>query len=130
MNFFHIKVQNLGEVTRAFTTFERNVKPSGRLGTMVNQIVTSSYRFANQITHVMTGTLKGAQSYNIKRGFSQVEGKIFINRVDINPLNHAPAYKYALVEHDRGGTHAFYYQTFFNKTIPLTQRLLPTLLNR
>ena len=80
------------------------------------------HRYAINITHVQTGTLKrshvvdfaagGVQTFRF--GFPIVDkaiGRIYINPAARNPVTGAMPVDYGPMEHRKGGSHAFYKRT-------------------
>lgn len=86
------------------------LKPSGAAGEAVRWGTTEAHRHTVAITHVDTGTLRAAHRMTIEeRG--KVRGRIFIDRSARNPRTGQRPAVYGVVEHRRGGTHAFYGHT-------------------
>lgn len=75
----------------------------------VVRIITGDVReFAAGVSHVQTGALKSA---HIMKFYAPATGEVSIDPSVINPLGERP-FDYGPVEHARGGSHAFYEQTF------------------
>lgn len=98
-----------GDLAQARSAVERATRvarPDGKMGQAVMFATVELHRYAVSVTHVDTGTLRGAQRMTVSAG----RGKIFVGS-DINPRSHRPASRYAVYEHGRGGDHAFYERT-------------------
>lgn len=83
-------------------------KPSGPLDQAVQGATEEANRYAQAITHVITGTLKKSHRIYRKSAFRR---EIRPDPAVINPMSGIPAAKYAPIEHARGGSHAFYART-------------------
>lgn len=100
-------IEGLQELQRANEAMIAELQPSGALGRAVKYATTEGHRYAIQITHVDTGTLKAAHRMEV----SNVQGRIFIDPSATNPRSGQPVGRYGPIEHDRGGEHAFYQRT-------------------
>lgn len=82
-------------------------KPSGALGTAVQQATVSLHRYAVGVTHVDTGSLRASQHLTVAR----TRGEIYLSPGARNPRSGNRPAEYGVYEHKRGGTHAFYERT-------------------
>lgn len=82
------------------------LKPSGALGRMVKDATLRAHRYVASITHVDTGALKASHRIEV----SGARGQIYIDPSAVRSDGGRPAV-YGLVEHARGGAHAFYART-------------------
>lgn len=82
------------------------LKPQGAFGQAVKYITVGLHRHAVQITHVITGALRGSHRMSV----SGTRGTISIDPSSVRPGGAKP-YTYGPVEHARGGSHAFYDRT-------------------
>ena len=83
------------------------VQPGGGLGRLVTFVTAGLHRYALIIVHKISGGLAG--SLRIGR-VSDVVHRIFIDPASVNPLGDRPS-EYGIVEHARGGDHAFFERT-------------------
>ena len=98
------------------------ISPAKGLAEGVKVATQLLHRYAINITHVQTGTLKrshladfgsgGVQTFRF--GFPIVDkaiGRIYINPAAKNPVTGQRPAEYGLLEHRKGGSHAFYKRT-------------------
>jgi len=86
------------------------VKPRGALGEAVRWGIAEGHRYAVSITHVDTGALRASHRTKFQEGRSWARGRMFIAADSVNPRGQRPSV-YGPIEHDRGGSHAFYERT-------------------
>jgi hypothetical protein len=91
-----------------------NLKPEGGFGKLLQQILVDLHRYAVSITHVITGTLRAAQTMELD--LDSLRGQIFLAEGAENPLTGQMAAGYGFIEEMRGGEHAFYDLTVDNET--------------
>ncbi len=80
------------------------LSPSGALGRAIKLGTVEAHRYAVAITHVDTGSLKASHRIELTND----RGRVFIDPAAVNPRRGRPVEDYAIWEHRRGGTHAFY----------------------
>ena len=68
----------------------------------------AAHRFAVASTHVDTGALQASHRMEYRQGWGGIQGKVFIDPNARNPRSRALTSQYGVVEHNRGGSHAFY----------------------
>jgi hypothetical protein len=83
------------------------LKPAGAMGRAVQYATATLQRYAIGITHVDTGSLRASHRMSI----SGTRGTIYIDPGSTNPRSGNKPSIYGLVEHARGGSHAFYGRT-------------------
>lgn len=85
------------------------LRPRSVFGEAIKGAMIEAHRYAVQITHVISGALKASHRMEMKRG---LQGRIFVDPNSPPPRNNGtkPA-EYAVYEHARGGSHAFYGRT-------------------
>ena len=76
----------------------------GALGRAIKFGTIEAHRYAVAITHVDTGSLKASHRMTV----SGTRGVIAIDEGATNPRRGRPVADYAIWEHRRGGSHAFY----------------------
>lgn len=91
-----------GAVERAIKV----AKPEGRMGQAITFATTEAHRYAANVVHVDTGTLRSALTLRV----SGSHGTVGVGPT-INPKSHRPANRYAPFEEGRGGSHAFFERT-------------------
>lgn len=94
------------------------MKPSGGLGRAVKYATTEAHRYAVAITHVDTGALRASHRMEIEG----LRGIISIDPTAKNPRSKALTSEYGVVEHERGGQHAFYERTVKERGGKISQR--------
>jgi hypothetical protein len=105
MNAFTIQMRGIQEVQRANLQAIREMRPGGALSRGVQTGLVLAHQKAVIITHVRTGALRA--SHRIDFVAPQTRGYVFIDPASVNPEGEIPA-EYGIVEHNRGGSHAFY----------------------
>lgn len=89
------------------------------LGRTVLYAASDLHRYAVAITHVDTGALRASQRIRPGPG---ARAEIYIDPSSRNPrTGEAPA-RYGPAEHARGGSHAFYARTFYERIPDLAPR--------
>lgn len=117
-----IRLSGLEKLQRANQQILEAVDTKIGMHEAVKQATIMLQRYAIGITHVRTGTLKrshtmdfgagGVQSYRF--GIPIVDkavGRIYIDPNAVNPVTKERPSEYGLVEHAKGGSHAFYKRT-------------------
>jgi hypothetical protein len=84
------------------------LKPSGAMGRMIQQVSEELHRYTVSITHVITGALRASHRMELTNG--GLRGRIFIDESSTRPGGGRPA-EYGYYENERGGSHAFYDRT-------------------
>jgi len=84
------------------------LQPQGAMGEAIRFGSAAAHRYAVQITHVDTGTLRAAHRETLDLG--RLRAVIDVKPAR-NPRTGESARDYGKIEHDRGGTHAFYKRT-------------------
>lgn len=117
-----IEVRGAEALQRAILQTLEAVSPFGTLGEAAKQATLFLARYAKNVTHVDTGMLQASHIVEFQSGhlvsFTGIPfretavGRVFINPVTRNPVHGEPPADYGIVEHDRGGPHAFYEITF------------------
>ena len=113
------RLRGLEKLQAANAKLLAGISPSKGLAEGVKVATQLLHRYAINITHVRTGTLKrshiadyasgGVQTFRF--GFPIVDkavGRIFINPAARNPVTRQMPVDYGPKEHRRGGSHAFY----------------------
>lgn len=83
------------------------MQPNGALGRAVQFGTIEAHRYAVAITHVDTGALRASH----RMAVSGNHGRIYVDPTTVNPRTGERPAAYALEEHARGGSHAFYART-------------------
>jgi hypothetical protein len=80
------------------------LRPTGALGRAVQYGTIAAHRYALGLTHVDTGALKSSHRMEL----SGTRGRIYIDPSTSNPRTGQAPVEYGVIEHNRGGSHAFY----------------------
>ncbi len=88
------------------------LRPSGKLGQAVKDATVRLHRYATNITHVITGSLQSAHRMGYTETANSAIGEIYLAGDVTNSESGVLVSIYGPVEHDRGGSHAFYERTF------------------
>ncbi len=107
----HVRVKGMQRVQNALLQTARAVSPSQGLLFVVSQVGAEVLDFGRAATHVDTGTLSASHRIDTKGGAKSARATIFIDPTAINPVSGQRPAQYGVVEHARGGSHAFYEQT-------------------
>ena len=83
------------------------LQPGGSFGRAIQYATAQAHRYALIVTHVQTGALRGSHRMKV----SGTRGEIYIDPNSVNPKGAKPSI-YGPVEHNRGGTHAFYRRVY------------------
>lgn len=83
------------------------VKPTGYLGRGVKAMTLEAQRQAINVTHVDTSALKHSHRVQFKNTKSDAVGVVYVGAVT-NPKTGETTSNYGIIEHQRGGEHAFY----------------------
>jgi len=89
------------------------LKPSNALGRAVRWATTAVHRYVVRITHVDTSALRRSHQMSYRESHNKARGIVDINPYTRNPKHGIPPRKYGPVEHQRGGSHAFYERTYY-----------------
>lgn len=89
------------------------------LGRTVLYAAADLHRYAVAVTHVDTGALRASQRIRAGPG---ARAEIYIDPSSRNPRTGVPPARYGPVEHARGGSHAFYERTFYERIPDLAPR--------
>lgn len=101
-------IEGLQEAQRGNLKLIASLKPNGELDQAIRTGTIAAQRYAVIETHVDTGALKA--SHRIR--MSYLMGEVFIDPSARNPRTHQLTSQYGVVEHERGGEHAFYENTY------------------
>lgn len=102
-----VTIQGIQELQDAMLRTIAALQPEGEAGESVKYGTTELHRYAVAITHVWTGALRGSH----EMALSEMRGTISVNPGTTNPRTGERPIEYAVEEHERGGSHAFYYRT-------------------
>ena len=105
-------IEGLQRAQAANLKVMQQLMPSGFFGRMTYEVTTQVHRYAVAYTHVDIGALRASHRM-IVRG---LEGQVYIDPNATNPQTGAKTSIYGEVEHDRGGSHAFYQQVLDEKS--------------
>jgi hypothetical protein len=100
------KIIGIQEAQAAMLRGVAALKPGGAFGNMIREVTTRAHRYAASITHVDTGALRASHTAEV----SGLHGVIYIAPGATRSDGGRPA-EYGLIEHARGGAHAFYERT-------------------
>lgn len=120
--FLKIDVAGLRELQAANLQMLWAVNPRGGLGKAVRDATGFLFRYAVTITHVVTGTLQASHKVNYGAGRltttftgltlrQEAVGHIEIDPRARNPVTGQKPRDYGPLEHEKGGSHAFYKRT-------------------
>lgn len=84
-----------------------SLQPSGSMGMAVKAGTIMAHKSAVRKTHVKTGALRASHRIQL----SGLRGLIYIDPDSVNPKGGKPS-EYGLIEHARGGSHAFYRRVY------------------
>lgn len=119
----HTQIQGYWELQRARVQLLEAINPQGGLGQAVKEAALLLHRYAVDITHRHTGTLAASHMIDFASGGletnryhirfkSSAAALIYINPLTVNPYSGERPSEYGLLEHARGGSHAFYKRTY------------------
>ncbi len=94
-----IEIKGMKEKLRQFQALIGDLAASGGLQGIVAKATLRALRYATRVTHVVTGRLKNSHYPRVTSSTNVVYGSVSTNVA------------YAVYEHDRGGSHAFYQRT-------------------
>lgn len=100
-------IRGLQQAQAAMNRRIAELKPTGALGQAVQRAGLMIHRYVLGITHVDTGALRASHRVEI----NGTKGRIFIDPSARNPRTGAKPAIYGMIEHARGGKHAFYTRT-------------------
>jgi len=111
----------LQEAQRAMWRALAAVKPDGALGRAVHGAIQEFFTYKEQITHVDTGTYRGAETVQ----FSGLRGVLFTSPSAVNPRSggRRPV-EYQEYEERRGGSHAAWARTDAEASDPIMRRAI------
>lgn len=98
-------IKGLQEVQQGNLKVIKAVKPENGLGRWANYVTVSVHRYVVGITHVITGSLRASQRMAQE---GPAKYRIYIDPSAKNPMTGQYPSLYGLIEHNRGGAHAFY----------------------
>jgi hypothetical protein len=121
--FFRMQVRGIQKIQRANMQLLETANPRGGLGVAVKEATQMLQRYATVITHRVTGTLAASHLADFGSGGvfttftnipvkSRAIGRIYINPNVRNPISGEKPSIYGIVEHEKGGSHAFYKRTY------------------
>jgi len=100
------EIKGLQELQAANARVLAALKPSGAFGRCIQYVTLGAQRVAAAVSHVDTGAMRAAHiarlALNIGRGY------IYLNPAARNPRSGRAVAEYAVYEHNRGDSHAFY----------------------
>lgn len=99
-----LSITGIQEAQDANARWMAALKPGGALGRAVQYMTIEAQRRAIALTHVDTGSLRASH----RMQYAGLEGRVFIDPGATNPRSRGRTAVYGLVEHERGGEHAFY----------------------
>jgi len=82
------------------------LRPGGAVGRAIQHGTAAFHRHAVIYTHVITGSLRASHRMNIEA--KGMRGVISIDPRTVNPRSRQKPVEYGPIEHERGGSHAFY----------------------
>lgn len=106
-----VSIQGLQDAQHDNLKMIRALHPSSGLGEAVRYAATDLHRYSVAITHVDTGALRASHRINYSIYGLEAMAEIYIEPGASNPRGGRPAV-YGVVEHSRGGDHAFYERTY------------------
>jgi hypothetical protein len=86
------------------------VRPRGALGRAVQWGIAEAQRYAVVVTHVDSGALRASHRTSFQERRRWARGRMMIDASSVNPHGGRPSV-YGPIEHERGGSHAFYART-------------------
>lgn len=107
-----VRIRGMRRILRALDQAERAVRPSGGLGRATYEVGLEVLKHSRAITHVDTGALASSHRMRHQSLGAASRALIFIDPSAINPVSGQRPADYGLVEHARGGSHAFYERTY------------------
>lgn len=87
------------------------MRPTGAFGRAIKYGLTAAERYAISITHVDTGALRA--SHRIQ--YDGDSGMLYLDPHARNPRSGELTSVYGWYEHQRGGSHAFYARTYWER---------------
>ena len=119
----HPQIRGYWQLQAARVQLLEAISPRGGLGEAVKQATLFLHSYAVSITHVVSGTLASSHFIDFAGGGVETSrykirirnsaaGLIYINPLTINPFTGDKPSVYGLVEHRKGGSHAFYRRTY------------------
>lgn len=106
-----ISVSGFREALRALDQTREAVDSTRGLAWAVSEVGREMQAHARAITHIDTGALAASHRMITGGGGATARALIFIDPTALNPRGQRPA-EYGLIEHARGGSHAFYARTY------------------
>ncbi len=94
-----LEIKGLAETQARLKQLLQDTSERGGMEAVISKATFRAERYAAMVTHVLTGRLKNSLFPRIHTGLNEVYGVIGTNVV------------YAMVEHERGGEHAFFQRT-------------------
>ena len=99
-----LTIEGIQKAQNANLAHVRSLRPEGSFGDAVKTATILSQQSAVRKTHVLTGSLRG--SHRIK--LTGLRGTVYIDPNSVNPRSGGKPYDYGVIEHAKGGQHAFY----------------------
>ena len=100
-------IRGLQEAQRWNARAIANMKPGGQFGRDLQTIISQVERYEVTIAHVDTGAMKNS----IRMELKALEARTYIDPTARNPRTRAVVARYAEIEDNRGGSHAFAQRT-------------------
>jgi translation elongation factor EF-Tu-like GTPase len=100
----NVTIQGIQEIQDWNIRAVEAMQPRGAVGRAVKYGTAAMHRGAVAVTHVITGSLRGSHRMEV----SEERGIVYIDPGTVNPRTGAKPHEYGIVEHERGGSHAFY----------------------
>lgn len=102
-----MSIEGIQEVMARNNRRINDLRPEGAAGEAVRDAVIALHRYAVQITHVDTGSLRASHRMDV----NELEGMVYIDSGSVNPRTREKPSIYGVIENARGGEHAFYDRT-------------------
>lgn len=102
-----LSIKGLQEAQAANQRRIAMMKPHGEVQKAIKEATIGAQRYAIQITHVLTGSLRASHRMKVKG----LRGRIYIDPKAVNPRSNQRPAVYGYYENKRGGSHAFYDRT-------------------
>lgn len=96
---YRIDVKGLNEAVQSLQGLITGLEPSGELETIIAKATARAHRYSSSIVHVDTARLKNSLYPRVHSSKNNVYGIVGTNVA------------YALYEHERGGSHAYFQRT-------------------
>jgi hypothetical protein len=100
-------IRGIQEAQRKNLEIIQALKPNGALGRAVQYGTVQAHRYSVSITHVDTGALRASERVRVYG----LRGVVYLDETARNPKSRQRTAIYGVVEHNRGGSHAFFERT-------------------